>query len=111
MATVDLVVGIAAEYKGAPAFKKALTDTQKLTNSVKSLAKGYIGVLGAQKAFRYGQQSLKAFVQDDKAARQLTQTVTNLGLSYEATNVADFIAGLEKLTTLQMIYFALRLQD
>jgi hypothetical protein len=96
MATVDLVVGIAAEYKGAPAFKKALTDTQKLTNSVKSLAKGYIGVLGAQKAFRYGQQSLKAFVQDDKAARQLTQTVTNLGLSYEATNVADFIAGLEK---------------
>ena len=96
MATTDLVVGIAAEYKGAPAFKKALTDTQKLTNSVKSLAKGYIGVLGAQKAFRYGQQSLKAFVADDKAARQLTQTVNNLGLSYEATNVADFVAGLEK---------------
>lgn len=96
MATTDLVVGIAAEYKGAPAFKKALTDTQKLTNSVKSLAKGYIGVLGAQKAFRYGQQSLKAFVADDKAARQLTQTVNNLGLSYEATNVANFIAGLEQ---------------
>lgn len=96
MATVDLVVGIAAEYKGAPAFKKALTDTQKLQASVKSLAKGYVGLLGAQKAFRYGQASLKAFVADDKAARQLTQTVTNLGLSYEATNVADFIAGLEK---------------
>jgi hypothetical protein len=95
MAT-DLVVGIAAEYKGAPAFKKALTDTQKLTNSVKSLAKGYIGLLGAQKAFRYGVQSIKAFAEDDKAARQLTQTVNNLGLSYEATNVADFIAGLEK---------------
>ena len=50
MAKVDLVVGIGAEYKGKPAFKKALTDTQKLTNSVKSLAKGYVGLLGAQKA-------------------------------------------------------------
>ena len=96
MATVDLVVGIAAEYKGAPAFKKALTDTQKLQASVKSLAKGYIGLLGAQKAFRYGVQSLKAFAQDDLAAQKLTQTVTNLGLAYEATNVENFIQGLEK---------------
>jgi hypothetical protein len=96
MAKVDLVVGIGAEYKGKPAFKKALTDTQKLTNSVKSLAKGYVGLLGAQKAFAYGQQSLKAFVADDKAARQLAQTVSNLGLAYEATNVENFIQGLEK---------------
>ena len=96
MAKVDLVVGIGAEYKGKPAFKKALTDTQKLTNSVKSLAKGYVGLLGAQKAFAYGQQSLKAFIEDDKAARQLAQTVGNLGLAYEATNVENFIQGLEK---------------
>jgi hypothetical protein len=96
MAKVDLVVGIGAEYKGKPAFKKALTDTQKLTNSVKSLAKGYVGLLGAQKAFAYGQQSLKAFVEDDKAARQLAQTVGNLGLAYEATNVENFIQGLER---------------
>ena len=96
MAKVDLVVGIGAEYKGKPAFKKALTDTQKLTNSVKSLAKGYVGLLGAQKAFAYGQQSLKAFIEDDKAARQLAQTVGNLGLAYEATNVENFIQGLER---------------
>jgi hypothetical protein len=95
VAKVDLVVGIGAEYKGKPAFKKALTDTQKLTNSVKSLAKGYIGLLGAQKAFAYGQQSVKAFVEDDKAARKLAQTVGNLGLAYEATNVENFIQGLE----------------
>jgi hypothetical protein len=97
VATTDLVVGIAAEYKGAPAFKKALTDTQKLQANVKSLAKGYIGLRGAQKAFAYGQQSLKAFVADDKAARQLTQTVNNLGLSYESTNVENFVQGLEKV--------------
>ena len=96
MATTDLVVGIAAEYKGKPAFNKADKDILGLQAGVKSLAKAYIGLAGAQKAFRYGQQSIKAFVADDKAARQLTQTVSNLGLSYEATNVANFIAGLEQ---------------
>jgi hypothetical protein len=96
VATTDLVVGIAAEYKGAPAFKKALTDTQKLQASVKSLAKGYIGLRGAQKAFAYGVQSVKAFAQDDLAAQKLAKTVGNLGLAYEATNVENFIQGLEK---------------
>jgi hypothetical protein len=96
MANVDLAIGIGAEYKGKAAFGKANKDVSKLQSSVKTLAKGYIGLAAAQKAFRYGQQSLKAFVEDDKAARQLTQTVSNLGLAYEATNVSNFIAGLEK---------------
>lgn len=96
MATTDLMIGIGAEYKGKSAFKKADNDILGLGKGVKQLASAYIGLQGAQKAFRYGQQSIKAFVADDKAARQLTQTVNNLGLSYEATNVADFVAGLEK---------------
>ena len=96
MATTDLVVGIAAEYKGKPAFSKANKDVLGLNSGVKSLAKAYIGLAGAQKAFRYGQASLKAFLADDKAARQLSQTVNNLGLAYEATNVENFIQGLEK---------------
>jgi hypothetical protein len=96
MAKVDLVVGIGAEYKGKPAFNKANKDVLGLNSGVRSLAKAYIGLAGAQKAFRFGQASLKAFVADDKAARQLTQTVSNLGLAYEATNVENFIQGLEK---------------
>ncbi len=96
MANVDLAIGIGAEYKGKGAFNKANKDVMGLQSGVKTLAKAYIGLAGAQKAFRYGQQSLKAFVEDDKAARQLTQTVSNLGLAYEATNVANFISGLEK---------------
>ena len=96
MATTDLMIGIGAEYKGKAAFGKANKDVSVLGSGVKTLAKAYIGLAGAQKAFRFGQQSLKAFVADDKAARQLTQTVSNLGLAYEATNVSNFIAGLEK---------------
>jgi hypothetical protein len=96
MATTDLMIGIGAEYKGKAAFGKANKDVLGLSKGVKNLAKGYIGLVGAQKAFRFGQASLKAFVADDKAARQLTQTVSNLGLAYEATNVENFIQGLEK---------------
>lgn len=96
MADVNLGIGIGAEYTGKGAFNKAGKDVLGLQAGVKSLAKAYIGLQGAQKAFRFGQQSLKAFVEDDKAARQLTQTVSNLGLAYEATNVANFISGLEK---------------
>jgi hypothetical protein len=96
MATTDLMVGIGAEYKGKAAFKKADNDILGLSKGVKQLAKAYIGLQGAQKAFRYGQASLKAFAQDDLAAQKLAKTVGNLGLSYEATNVEKFIQGLEK---------------
>jgi hypothetical protein len=95
MATTDLMIGIGAEYKGKAAFNKANKDVLGLGKGVQNLAKAYIGLQGAQKAFRYGQQSLKAFVEDDKAARKLAQTVGNLGLAYEATNVENFIQGLE----------------
>ena len=96
MATTDLMVGIGAEYKGRGAFKKAEKDILGLNKGVKQLAKAYVGLAGAQKAFSYASASVKAFVQDDKAARQLSKTVGNLGLAYEATNVENFIQGLEK---------------
>lgn len=96
MAKVDLVVGIGAEYKGKPAFNKANKDVLGLQAGVRSLAKAYIGLAGAQKAFRYASQSLKAFAEDDLAAQKLTRTVENLGLAYESTNVENFVQGLER---------------
>jgi hypothetical protein len=96
MATTDLMVGIGAEYKGKAAFGKANKDVLGLQAGVKSLAKAYIGLAGAQKAFRYATQSVQAFAQDDLAAQKLTRTVENLGLAYESTNVENFIQGLER---------------
>jgi len=96
VARVDLVVGIGADYKGKPAFNKANKDVLGLSAGVKTLAKAYVGLAGAQKAFRFGKASVKEFVADDKAAQQLARTVTNLGMAYETTNVETLIAGLEK---------------
>jgi hypothetical protein len=95
MANVDLGIGIGAEYKGKAAFNKANKDVLGLQAGVKSLAKAYVGLAGAQKAFRYATASIKAFAQDDAAIQKLSRTLDNLGLSYEQTNVENFIAGLE----------------
>jgi len=95
MANVDLGIGIGAEYKGRAAFKKAEKDILGLSAGVKTLAKAYIGLAGAQKAFRYATASIKAFAQDDAAVKTLSKTLDNLGLAYEQTNVENFIAGLE----------------
>jgi hypothetical protein len=96
MATTDLMVGIGAEYKGKPAFNKANKDILGLQAGVKSLAKAYVGLAGAQKAFSFASQSIKAFAEDDLAAQKLSRTVENLGLAYESTNVENFIQGLER---------------
>jgi len=96
MGLTDLMFGIGAEYKGRPAFKKAEKDIFGLQKGIKTLAKGYVGLAGAQKAFAYAQASVKAFAQDDLAAQKLSKTLGNLGLAYEQTNVENFIAGLEK---------------
>jgi hypothetical protein len=98
MATTDLMVGIGAEYKGKAAFNKANKDILGLTKAVKSLAAGYIGLAGAQRAFRLGQQSLKAFVEDDAAAAQLTKTLSNLGLAFNSVDVENFISKTQQAT-------------
>ena len=98
MATTDLMVGIGAEYKGKAAFNKANKDIFGLTKAVKSLAAGYVGLQGAQKAFRLGQQSLKAFVEDDAAAAQLTKTLSNLGLAFNSVDVEKFISKTQQAT-------------
>jgi len=98
MANVDLGIGIGAEYKGRAAFNKANQDVFGLTKAVKNLAAGYLGLAGAQRAFRFGQQSFKAFVEDDAAAAQLTKTLSNLGLAFNSVDVENFINKTQQAT-------------
>jgi hypothetical protein len=92
----DVMIGIGAEYKGRPAFKKAEKDLFGLGTGVTRLAKAYVGLAGAQKAYRFAVASVKEFAADDLAVQKLSKTLGNLGLAYEQTNVENFIAGLEK---------------
>jgi hypothetical protein len=92
----NVAINIAAEFLGKKAFKQADTATEKLTKSVKRLAATFgiaFGVRGAALA-------VKAFAEDDKAARALGQTLNNLGLAYgsSAATVNGYISRLEQQT-------------
>lgn len=92
----DVKIDIAAEFTGKKAFKEAETSADKLNNSVKDLAKGLISVYSAQKVLSYAKASVKAFTEDDKAARTLTKTLNNLGLQFADPAVRTFISDLER---------------
>jgi hypothetical protein len=96
----DLRIDIASEFVGAKAFKQADTATSALTKQVNRLAKTYLSVYGAEKLLRYGGEAVKAFAEDDKAARVLGKTLQNLGLGFgeNAMAVNNYISGLEKQT-------------
>jgi hypothetical protein len=96
----DVRIDIAAQFVGKKAFKEAETSTDKLTKSVKGLAKGLLAVYSAQKVLSYAKASVKAFAEDDKAAKALGTTLKNLGLAYGSNigTVNGFISRLEMQT-------------
>ena len=89
-------IDIASEFTGKKAFKQAETSTDKLTKGVKRLAT----TLGLAFGVRGIGRSVKAFAEDDKAARALGQTLNNLGLAYgsNAATVNGYISRLEQQT-------------
>lgn len=93
-------IDIAAEFTGKKAFDKADKSTVNLNKSVKKLAKGFLGVFAIQKLVSYSKASVKAFAEDDAAAKSLGVTLKNLGLAYGANvgTVNGFINRLEAQT-------------
>ena len=93
------VINIASKFD-AKGFKQAETATQKLNNSVKTLGKTFGVTFGTAAVIAYGKASVKAFIEDDNAARSLGITLKNLGLETGNTSayVNDMISNLEKQT-------------
>jgi hypothetical protein len=96
----DVKIDIAAEFTGKKGFKQAETATDKLGKSVKKLAGGLLLAFGAKQVLAFGKASVKAFVEDDKAATALGQTLKNLNLAYGSNigTVNGFISRLEMQT-------------
>jgi hypothetical protein len=92
----DLKIDIASVFSGKKAFQDAAKSTIGLNNQVKSLAKSYLGLFTIQRLGRSGYNAAKAFAQDDKAARVLTQSLDNLGLAFADPAVKNFISDLER---------------
>lgn len=81
-----------ADLKALGKAEKGLT---QFTKTARRLA-GSLGIaLGTTAITRYAKASVKAFADDDKAARILSKSLDNLGLHFADKRVKDFIGELE----------------
>jgi len=95
MAFPDIVIGSKLDAKG---FKQAESALGRLNKSAKGLG-ATLGVsLGTAAVVAFGKVTVKAFMDDQKAAAQLTNTVKNLGLAYANTDIQKFVEKLSLAT-------------
>jgi hypothetical protein len=91
----DLAVRIATIFDAA-GLNKADKAVNKLQKSTSKLGRALGISLSTVAVAAFGRTAVRAFNEDAKAAARLTNVVRNLGLSFEQTNINNFIAGLEK---------------
>ena len=96
----DLRVDIAAEFVGKKAFKDADNAALRLDKTIKKLGRTLGVTLGASAIIAYSKASIKAFADDEAAARRLSSAVDNLGLSFSKVQVATFISDLERTASI-----------
>jgi hypothetical protein len=79
---------------------KALTKGSKQISAFEKTAKkagaALVTALGAKAIVKFGKAAAKAFIEDEKAASQLAQSVKNLGLAFETPRIERFISDLSK---------------
>jgi hypothetical protein len=91
----NIVIDIAAEFTGKKAFDKADKSTDKLNKNVKSLAKTLGAAFGASQVLAFGKASVKAAAADEKAQKQLSLALKNVGLGRDAATSEAFIQKLQ----------------
>jgi hypothetical protein len=75
---------------------KGFKDTNKALAGLKK-AVGALGISASAAAVvKFGKDAAKAFIEDEKAASQLAQSVKNLGLAFETPRIEEFISQLSK---------------
>ena len=97
MALPEILIGSKLDAKG---FKQAETALNKLTKTVRKFAATFGVAFGATALVNYSKQAVKAFAQDENAARSLGMTLKNLNLDYlgASESVNQYISRLEKQT-------------
>ena len=81
MAFPDILIGSKFDAKG---FKQAESAVGKLNKSVKNLAGTFGLALGGAALVSYSKKAIKAFADDEKAARSLALALANTGNAFAA---------------------------
>ena len=95
MALPEIVIGSKLDAKG---FKQAESAMETLGKSVKKLAIAFGVTFSAQKIAAFGKTSVKAFLDDEKAAKALTKSLNNMGLAFEDSRIKAYVSSLEAAT-------------
>jgi hypothetical protein len=90
---IDINIGSKLDGKG---FKQADTAINKLNKGTKTLARNFGLAFGTAAVIAYGKASVRAFAADDKAAKTLSKTLSNLGLAFADPQIKTFISTIEK---------------
>lgn len=91
----EIRVIVAAEVRKA-GFDKANRQATILEKKFKSLGKTIVSVFAAREIIRFGKASVKAFAEEDKAIKLLSNSLSNLGLAYQGANIETFIANAQR---------------
>ena len=92
-----LGIDIASEFDNK-GFKQAETAMTGLQKSVGKLGAQLAGVFTAGALANFAKNSVKAFMEDQKAAAALANELKNVGLSYSTPAVENFIQSMQKQT-------------
>ena len=95
MANTEVGVDLVTRLKD-----KGFKDLQKQSKAsdkvLGALSAKLAAVFSVGAIIKFGKESVKAFTQDDKAAKTLTRTLGNLGLAFDDMRVKTFLGDLEK---------------
>jgi hypothetical protein len=91
----NVAINIAAEFIGKKAFKQAETSTDKLSKSVKNLARNLGLTFGTAAVINFAKVSVRAAADDEKAQRQLALALKNVGLGRSAATAESFVQKLQ----------------
>ena len=93
----NLIVSAVSTFdnKGLKKGKKEISAFEK---QIKSFAKVFAAAFSVTALTRFGKAAVKAFAEDEKAARSLEQQLKNTGFQFSAPSVELYIANLQKTT-------------
>ena len=91
----NLMISIAAEFVGKKSFKQAETSTEKLTKTVKNLAKAFGVAYSTTAVVNFGKASVMAAANDQRAQQQLALALKNVGLGRDAATSESYIQRLQ----------------
>ena len=93
----NVVVSAIATWNGK-ALNKGKKDVSAFDKQVKQLGKTFASVFTATALFNYSKKAVRAFAEDEKAAKALEIQLRNTGFAFAAPAVENYIGNLQRTT-------------